>query len=80
MPAVEWFVDESCRTDYLLCAAVVPVADLSVARKRMRDLKPDNRRRLHMKAESRTRDQILARFVQAPPIAHAPHLRGNRCK
>jgi hypothetical protein len=71
MPAVEWFVDESCRTDYLLCAAVVPVADLSVARKRMRDLKPNNRSRLHMKAESRTRDQILARFVQAPPVAHA---------
>lgn len=71
MPAAEWFVDESCRTDYLLCAAVVPVADLSAARKRMRDLKPNNRNRLHMKSESRTRNQILARFVDNPPIAHA---------
>jgi hypothetical protein len=71
MSAVELFVDESCRTDYLLCAAVVSVADLSVARKRMRDLKPKNRNRLHMKAETRNRDQILTRFVQSPPIDHA---------
>ncbi|MCV7316201.1 hypothetical protein H7J77_11700 [Mycolicibacillus parakoreensis] len=82
MPAVELFVDESCRTDYLLCAAVVPVADIAMARKFMRELKPKNRARLHMKSESRHRSQLLARFVQAPPIDQAHifvgQLRGTR--
>lgn len=81
--AVELFVDESCRGDYLLCAAVVPVADLASARRRMRELKPNNRDRLHMKAEGRTRDRILSRFVQSPPIDQAHifvgALRGTQC-
>lgn len=29
MSGIELFVDESCRTDYLLCAAVVPVKDIT---------------------------------------------------
>ena len=70
-PAVELFVGESCRTDYLLVAAVVPVADIASARKMMRDLKPNNRNRLHMKAETRNRQQIITQFVQEPPIAQA---------
>lgn len=82
MPAVELFVDESCRTDYLLCAAVVPVADIASARRMMRELKPKNRDRLHMKDESRHRDQILSRFVSTPPIEQAHifvgSLRGTR--
>lgn len=82
MPATELFVDESCRADYLLCAAVVPVSDVAAARKMMRELKPKNRDRLHMKNESRHREQILARFVQAPPIDQAHifvgTLRGTR--
>ncbi len=70
-PAVELFVDESCRTDYLLVAAVVPVADIAAARKMMRDLKPKNRNRLHLKAETRNRQQIITRFAQEPPITRA---------
>ena len=38
MNGIELFVDESCRTDYLLCAAVVPVGDITAARKMMREL------------------------------------------
>lgn len=68
---VELFVDESCRTDYLLCAAVVPVANLAVARRRMRELKPNNRDRLHMHAETRNRDRILSQFLKSPPIDQA---------
>ncbi len=76
-PAVELFVDESCRTDYLLVAAVVPVGDIAVARKMMRDLKPNNRNRLHMKAETRNRRQIITQFVQQPPITQAHIFVGN---
>jgi hypothetical protein len=71
MSATELFVDESCRTDYLLCAAVVPARDIAIARKLMRELKPKNRDRLHMKAESRNRAQIISQFVQRPPISEA---------
>jgi len=71
MPAVELFVDESCRMDYLLCAVVVPVGDIAAARRMMRELKPKNRDRLHMKNETRNRDQIISRFVQSPPISQA---------
>lgn len=82
MPAAELFVDESCRTDYLLCAAVVPVADIASARRMMRDLKPKNRDRLHMKDEGRNRDQIISKFVQMKPIDRAHifvgALRGTR--
>lgn len=69
--AIELFVDESCRTDYLLCAAAVPASNMAVARRRMRDLKPNNRDRLHMHAESRNRDRILSQFLKSPPIDHA---------
>lgn len=66
--AIELFVDESCRTDYLLCAAAVPASNMAVARQRMRDLKPTNRDRLHMHAEPRRRNQILSQFLRSPPI------------
>ncbi len=82
MANFELFVDESCRDDYLLCAAVVPASDINSARKVMRDLKPKNRNRLHMKAETRNREQIIAKFVQTAPIAEAhifiESLRGTR--
>jgi hypothetical protein len=71
MSATELFVDESCRDDYLLCAAVVPARDIAAARKFMRELKPKNRDRLHMKSESRNRTQIITQFVQQPPISEA---------
>jgi hypothetical protein len=71
MPATELFVDESCRDDYLLCAAVVPAHDIAAARKLMRGLKPKNRDRLHMKNESRNRGQIITQFVQQPPVREA---------
>ena len=81
MNGIELFVDESCRTDYLLCAAVVPVGDITAARKMMRELKPKNRDRLHMKAETRNRGQIISRFMAARPISQAHiftgHLRGT---
>lgn len=82
MPNFELFVDESCRDDYLLCAAVVPASDIATARKTMRDLKPKNRNRLHMKAETRNREQIITKFVQTSPITEAHifigSLRGTR--
>lgn len=82
MSKFELFVDESCRGDYLLCAAVVPASDITTARKAMRDLKPKNRNRLHMKAETRNREQIITKFVQTAPIAEAHifigSLRGTR--
>ena len=72
--AVEVFVDEGKRGGYLLCAAVVPSADIAAARTAMRALKPRNRRRLHMHSEGvARRQQILARFAAAPPIT-AAHL------
>lgn len=81
MNGIKLFVDESCRTDYLLCAAVVPVGDITAARKMMRELKPKNRDRLHMKAETRNRGQIISRFMAARPISQAHiftgHLRGT---
>jgi hypothetical protein len=71
MPAVEFFVDESRRRDYLLCAAVVADADIDSARRVMRDLKPRNRNRLHMKDETRNRDRLISEFVRLRPIAEA---------
>lgn len=69
---VEVFVDEGKRGSYLLCAAVVASADVTAARRAMRALQPANRRRLHMHSEgTSSRQQILARFVQAPPIREA---------
>ncbi|PQM44207.1 hypothetical protein C1Y40_05634 [Mycobacterium talmoniae] len=71
MTAVEFFVDESRRRDYLLCAAVVADHDLDSARKVMRDLKPRNRNRLHLKDETRNRDRLIADFVRLRPVAQA---------
>lgn len=68
---VEVFVDESRRRDYLMCAAVVASGDIAAARKTMRDLKPRNRDRLHMKDESRSRDQIIRDFMRQRPITAA---------
>jgi len=69
---VEVFVDETKHSKYLLCAAVVPVHDLSSARQVMRELKPSNRRRLHMHDESSAnRRRILAEFVRREPISEA---------
>ncbi len=66
------FVDEGKRGGYLLCAAVVPSADIAAARAAMRPLKPGNRRRLHMHSEGVVRrQQILARFAATPPITVA---------
>lgn len=68
---VEVFVDEGKRAGYLLCAAVVASQDVARARRAMRAL---NRRRLHMHSEgAASRQRILARFAQAPPIS-AAHL------
>lgn len=70
--SVEVFIDEGKRGGYLLCAAVVPSADVAAARPTMRALKPGNRRRLHMHSQGSTRrQQILARFLAAPPISAA---------
>jgi hypothetical protein len=71
MTAVEVFVDESRRRDYLLCAAVVAVGDIALARKVMRDLKPNNRDRLHMKDETRNRERIIKEFMRQRPISEA---------
>ncbi|MGW0040067.1 hypothetical protein [Gordonia sp. NPDC003376] len=71
MKPVEIFVDESRRRDYLLCAAVVATGDIAAGRKIMRDLKPSNRDRLHMKDESRNRDRLIREFVRRRPIAEA---------
>ena len=72
MTAVEIFVDETKRSDYLLCAAVVSVHDLAVARKIMRELKPRNRNRLHMHDEgAASRRRILAEFLRRNPIREA---------
>ncbi len=37
----------------------------------MRELKPNNRDRLHMHAETRNRDRILSQFLKSPPIDQA---------
>ena len=69
---VEVFVDEGKRAGYLLCAAVVASSDVAGARRVMRSLQPANRRRLHMHSEgSASRQNILSRFVAAPPIREA---------
>ena len=74
MPSVEVFIDEGKRAGYLLCAAVVASQDVANARRAMRALQPLNRRRLHMHSEgTASRQRILARFMQAPPIS-AAHL------
>lgn len=66
------FVDESRRGSYLLCAAVVPSADLAAARRLMRGLKPSNRNRIHMQDEGPAiRNRILAEFCRKPPISVA---------
>ncbi len=69
--SVEIFVDESRRRDYLLCGAVVAAGDIAAARKTMRELKPNNRDRLHMKDESRNSDRLIREFVRRQPIAEA---------
>jgi len=57
-----------------VCAAVVASQDVARARRAMRALQPLNRRRLHMHSEgAASRQRILARFAQAPPIS-AAHL------
>ncbi|WP_246222376.1 hypothetical protein [Gordonia pseudamarae] len=71
MSTVEIFVDESRRRDYMLCAAVVASGDIAASRKAMRSLKPNNRNRLHMKDETRNRDQLVREFVRLQPIAEA---------
>ena len=68
------FVDEVRRRDYVLCAAVVPAGDLVRARRIMRELKPNNRSRLHLHDEgAASRRRILADFGRSAPIA-AAHL------
>ena len=72
MPAVEIFVDESRRGEYVLVAAVVASGDIPRAKKIMRNLKPSNRTRLHMHAEGRvSRAKILAEFLRVQPIDKA---------
>lgn len=72
MTAVEIFVDETKRSDYVLCAAVVSAHDLTAARKIMRELKPHNRNRLHMHDEgAANRRRIIADFVRRTPIREA---------
>lgn len=71
MPAVEFFVDESRRRDYLLCAAVATDGNIESARRVMRDLKPRNRNRLHIKDETRNRDRLVSEFVRLRPITQA---------
>lgn len=70
--SVHVFVDEVRRSDYMLCAAVVPAGDVANARRIMRELKPGNRRRLHMHSEgAASRRRILAEFVRYGPIDSA---------
>lgn len=70
--AVHVFIDEVRRRDYLLCAAVVPSEDVAASRRVMRDLRPGNRRRLHMHDEGVTsRRRILAEFVRRAPVREA---------
>lgn len=71
MASVEVFVDESCQKGYVLCAAVVATGDLAAARRAMRALKPKNRDRLHMHAESRNREQIISEFIRLGIISEA---------
>lgn len=72
--SVHVFVDEVRRADYVLCAAIVPADDLVRARRTMRELKPRNRRRLHMHDEgAASRRQILAEFRRREPVV-AAHL------
>lgn len=72
MAVVEVFIDEARNKDYLICAVVVPAADLTLARKQMRTLKPGNRDRVHMHTEGdKSRRKILAEFVQNMPITEA---------
>lgn len=70
--AVHVFIDDVRRRDYLLCAAVVPAEDVAAARRVMRELRPGNRRRLHMHDEGvNSRRKILAEFVRQAPIREA---------
>lgn len=70
MPA-HAFVDESVRRDYLLCAAVVPVGDLTVVRKRLRELCKPGQRRIHMFDESDSRRrEILSALTQMELQTH----------
>ena len=78
MTACQFFADESFKKDYLLCAAVVSVRDISAARRAMRELKPNNRNRLHMKSESRCRDKIISEFLQRPAVSEAHIFIGGR--
>jgi hypothetical protein len=72
--SIHVFVDEVRRRDYVLCAAVVPADDVARARRIMRELKPGNRRRLHMHDEgAASRRRILAEFRRSEPVA-AAHL------
>ena len=70
--SVQVFVDEGKRGGYLLCAAIVPTEKLADARRVMRELKPGNRRRLHMHSEgTASRRRILAEFSRREPIREA---------
>jgi hypothetical protein len=63
------FVDETKARDYLLVAAAIRPADLSVARKLIRDLTLRGQPRLHMKKESDSRKrQILNGIVALHPV------------
>jgi hypothetical protein len=76
--ARQFFVDESFKRDYILCAAVVADDEINVARKFMRDLKPGNRDRLHMQSESRYRGRIISEFVQGAVVIEAHIFVGGR--
>ena len=49
------YADESVRRDYLICAAVVPAADVGTVRRRTRDLCLPGQRRWHFAKESNPR-------------------------
>lgn len=61
--AAHAFVDESSRGGYLLCAAVLPPADLTAARRTLRSLCKPGQRRIHMKHESDARRRVILSTV-----------------
>ncbi|GCE40958.1 hypothetical protein Rhow_004601 [Rhodococcus wratislaviensis] len=72
MAVVEVFVDETKERGYLLCAAVVASRRLTESKKAMRELKPNNRDRLHMHDERpANRGRIVKEFMRVCPVDEA---------
>ncbi|MCO5994913.1 hypothetical protein [Actinoallomurus rhizosphaericola] len=74
------FVDESVRSRYILCAAVVPTANLNEIRRLARELCMPGQRRWHFKSESdRRRRLILDALVRRSDVRVALYMgKGKR--